>query len=137
MAFLRISLVTLFVLSGLLTYSQNNRVDTIKMLCQTWKIKQLDQEPIDEELREDWKEMIKLSTTEFKADMTVTESNGEVAEKARWELSKSAKEIKFIYKGGETKIWLIVSLSSSAFRFKEKEPEAEMAVSGTLIPVKK
>jgi hypothetical protein len=137
MNFLRIPLIILLVLSGFLSYSQSNRADTIKMLCQTWKIKQIDQEPIDEELREDWREMIKYSSVEFKVDMTIIDRNGETSEKANWNLSKSSKEIKFKYKNGETRKWVIVSLSSLAFRFKEKDPESNLVVSGTLIPVKK
>lgn len=137
MIFLRISFLIAFVLPGLFVHSQSSRADTIKMLCQTWKIKQLDQEPIDESLREDWKEMIRFARTEFKKDMTVIESDDETAEKSKWALSQSAKEIKFTNKDGETKVWVIVSLSPSAFRFKENDFWEGMALSGTLIPVKK
>ena len=95
----------------------------------------MDKEPIDEDLREEWKYMIKHSRTEFKSNMTFIESDGEEKETGKWTLDKSGRQLTFIYKDEEPIKWIILSLSSSELRIKIEYPED--SVSGILIPVKK
>jgi len=127
----------LLLCCSLLIKAQHTRADTIKMICQTWKIKSLDKTPVDEETKEEWIEMIEDSRTEFRSDMTVIGYSDENSEKGKWSLDKSCKVITLTYGEGETIKWIILSLSATEFHFKEPDPDPKKSISGILVPVKK
>lgn len=136
MPFLRISLFLALVSTSFFAKGQNTRADTIRMLCQTWKMKESDKEPIDPDLKEEWDDMMKNSRTTFKPDMTFIESYPDEVQKGKWSLDKSGKQITTI-QDGDTQQWIIVALSSSMLKVKQEIPEINDSVTVTFIPFKK
>src|SRR5436190_16990729 len=134
MVFARIFIFLLLLYAAPFANAQNSRSTTIKLLCQNWKIKELNVVATDAEAKEDLEDLIKYARIEFKADMTLIDKTDEFAEEGKWELNKAGDEVTIIFKEGDKIRLKILSLSSLLFKFKSLDEGS--FPSGTLVPAK-
>jgi len=136
MVFFRIILLSLFLSIGALANGQASHADTIRMLCQTWMIKEVYIPKFEENEKDELNDYINNTRMQFIRDWTVIMKDGPEQMKGKWELK--GKNINILMEEGTAIEMTIISLSIDSFHFESRNPGSdELVTSALIIPEKK
>jgi hypothetical protein len=136
MSYLRILICSFFILSGLCSYGQNaQRSDTITMLCQNWKIKELYRHQFKSDEIQELNDYIKTTQVHFNRDGSFLSNSDTTYIKGKWQLI--GKLIIVQMEEGDSFKMKIIALSATSFNFESGPADSETIVTaGILVPVK-
>ncbi len=138
MAFIRSFLAGFFLLTGCMLHAQTTHSDSLKMICQTWKIKEVYVHNFEDDEKDELDDFIKNTRMQFKSDMSFIAKSQNENIKGKWQFNSSTKSITINMDDNEDEVLIlkIISLSMSGFKFESGTPEESLVSSGLLIPVK-